>query len=56
VTQARLAAGNETVVETFYKLQATKRVFVQPDIQWFNRPSGNGRNVLLGGLRVGIAF
>ena len=45
VTQARLPTGkNETVTEAFYKIQATKKVFVQPDLQWVNRPSGDGRN------------
>lgn len=57
VTQARLATGkNETVTEIFYKVQATKRVFVQPDVQWVNRPAGDGRNALLGGVRVGVSF
>lgn len=57
VTQARLATGkNETVMEVYYKIQATKRVYVQPDVQWVNRPAGDGRNVLLGGVRLGVRF
>ncbi len=56
VTQARLVAGNESVLELFYKVQMTKKVFLQPDMQWVNRPSGDGRNALLGGVRVGMSF
>ena len=56
VTQARLAVGRETVVEAYYKIQLTKRVFVQPDAQWVNRPAGDGHDALLGGLRLGVSF
>ena len=56
VTQARLETGSETVLEVFYRFQATKKVFVQPDLQWVTKPYGNGPSALLGGLRLGIAF
>ncbi|HEX7841855.1 MAG TPA: carbohydrate porin [Kofleriaceae bacterium] len=43
--------GNEWFVEAFYKLRLTSFVSLQPDLQWFHHPGGDGRNALVGGLR-----
>jgi carbohydrate-selective porin OprB len=56
VTQTRLQTGSETALEMFYRVQATKEVFIQPDMQWVTKPFGNGSNALLAGLRLGISF
>ena len=58
VTRASLVAVDrgETVTELFYKLQATKKMFIQPDLQWVSKPAGIGSNALLGGVRIGYEF
>ncbi|MEM1210340.1 MAG: carbohydrate porin, partial [Planctomycetota bacterium] len=50
--------GDETVIDAYYRLQATPAVFVQPELQYIINPSGDPRtdNALIGGVRVGIAF
>ena len=41
-----------------YRVQFTKFFWVQPDIQWVNRPYGTGRipNALVIGAETGITF
>jgi carbohydrate-selective porin OprB len=57
LTQARLSGGGaETVLETFYKIQITKRMCLQPDLQWVHHVAGEQRNALLGGFRFGVTF
>jgi porin len=58
ITRATLAATDksETVTELFYKFQATKKLYIQPDLQWVNKPAGVGANALLGGFRIGYEF
>jgi porin len=46
----------ETVVELFYKLQISKRIMVQPDVQWARNPSGTGANQAVAGLRLGVSY
>ena len=57
VTQVCLSSGErETVMEVFYKWQANKRISVQPDLQWVNNPSGDGRNALLTAVRLAVTL
>lgn len=44
--------GDELFVETFYKLRLTKFFSVQPDLQAYAHPGGDGRTTLLAGLRM----
>jgi len=52
------AAGltNETVFEMFYQANVTPWLVVQPDVQYFMNPGGDGRNALAIGLRNTITF
>lgn len=43
---------SESFVEAFYKLRFTAFASVQPDVQWFHHPGGDGRDVLTAGLRL----
>ena len=57
VTQVALSSGKrETVMEVFYKWQATQRMYVQPDLQWVHNPSGDGRNALLTAVRLTVTL
>jgi carbohydrate-selective porin OprB len=58
VTSAKLSdiATAETVTELFYMLQLTKHIMLQPDLQYVLHPSGVGKSVLLGGLRLGFQY
>ena len=47
---------NETDFELFYQASVTPWLTVQPDIQYFNNPAGDGRNALAIGLRSTITF
>ncbi|MGB8340837.1 MAG: carbohydrate porin [Chthoniobacterales bacterium] len=56
-------AGNgdptyEMVLEGSYRVQFTKFFWVQPDLQWVNRPYGTGRipNAVVVGAETGITF
>lgn len=44
--------GHEWFVEAFYKLRLTSFVSLQPDLQWFRHPGGDGRSALVAGLRL----
>jgi porin len=48
----------EAVLEIGHRIQATKFLFVQPDLQWVVRPSGTGRypNAIAAGAEMGITF
>ncbi len=46
--------GSEWFVEAFYKLRLTNFVSLQPDLQWFRHPGGDGRNALAIGIRFKI--
>jgi porin len=50
--------GNETAIETYYKLQLTPAVSVSPDLQYIIDPSGDSGldNALVGQLRLTINF
>lgn len=57
------AAGNgnpkyEFVAEAAYRIQLTRFAWIQPDIQWVNKPSGTGRipDALVIGAETGITF
>jgi porin len=41
----------ESFVEGFYKLRLTAFISVQPDVQWFHHPGGDGGDALVGGVR-----
>jgi carbohydrate-selective porin OprB len=57
VTQITLPEGErETVCELFYKLQLSKQIMIQPDVQWANNPSGTGGNTAVAGMRVEFNF
>ena len=50
--------SQETVVEFSYQYQFSPSVFLQPDIQWINRPSGDNsvKDAWAFGLRFGLTF
>ena len=47
---------SEKVVELFYKIQLTKFLFIQPDIQYIIKPSGSEKNAFALGLRTFVLF
>ncbi len=51
-------SSHENVIEATYKYQLSPAVYVQPDIQWINRPSGDSSvdDALAIGLRIGFTF
>jgi len=44
--------ADEWFVEAFYKLRLTNFVSLQPDLQWFRHPGGDGSNTFVAGLRL----
>ena len=46
--------GDEIFVETFYKLRLTKFFSIQPDLQFYAHPGGDGPSTLLAGLRFKV--
>lgn len=46
--------GSEWFVEAFYKLRLSDFLSLQPDVQWFRHPGGDGRDALIGGVRIKI--
>jgi porin len=44
--------GDERFVEAFYKLRLTSFVSLQPDLQWFRHPGGDGEDGLVVGIRL----
>jgi porin len=48
----RPGTGDERFVEAFYKLRLTSFISLQPDVQWYRHPGGDGADSLLAGLRV----
>ena len=48
------AAGplDEWFVEAFYKLRLTSFISLQPDLQWFRHPGGDGADALVAGVRL----
>ncbi len=53
ITQAKLSlSGRETATEVFYRWQASKKLAVQPDLQWIRRPYGSGRSAVVAGVRA----
>jgi porin len=47
---------HETVLEGFYQVILTPWLTIQPDIQYFINPRGNGRDALAIGIRNTVAF
>jgi porin len=45
---------DEWFVEAFYKLRLTSFFSLQPDLQWFRHPGGDGASALVAGLRVRV--
>jgi porin len=48
----RPGRSTESFVEAFYKLRLTAFASVQPDVQWFHHPGGDGANALVAGVRL----
>jgi porin len=50
--------SHEAVIEATYRIQLTPAIYLQPDIQWINRPSGDNTtsDALVFGLRAGFNF
>jgi len=50
--------SHEAVIEATYRIQLTPAIYLQPDIQWINRPSGDTTtsDALVVGLRAGFTF
>ena len=44
--------ADEWFVEAFYKLRLTNFVSLQPDLQWFHHPGGDGSDAFVAGLRL----
>lgn len=47
---------SEKVIELFYKIKLTEFLYLQPDVQYIIKPSGNERNGFAIGLRSCIVF
>lgn len=45
-------AGSEFFVELFYKWRLTHFISLQPDLQYYRTPGGDGRDALLVGMRL----
>jgi porin len=43
---------SESFVEGFYKLRFTSFASLQPDVQWFHHPGGDGRDAVAAGFRL----
>ena len=50
--------SHETLVELTYQYQLTHAIYIQPNIQWIGRPSGDNSidDALVIGLRAGFTF
>jgi porin len=48
--------SNETVIETFYKIQATPWLSIKPDLQYIMNPAGRSRDCLAATIRLMIKF
>ncbi|TMQ11814.1 MAG: carbohydrate porin [Deltaproteobacteria bacterium] len=46
--------ADEWFVEAFYKLRLTSFVSLQPDLQWFHHPGGDGSDVFVAGVRFKV--
>ena len=46
----------ETAFEAFYKLQLTEMLSIKPDLQYVVNPGGDGRDALVAGVRMELAF
>jgi porin len=48
----------EFVTEAGYRIELTKFAWIQPDLQWVNKPNGTGRipDALVIGAEIGITF
>jgi len=46
----------ESAIELYYKIQATKFMYLQPDFQYIVKPGGNHRDAVTGGIRFQVAF
>jgi len=44
--------GSEWFVEAFYKLRLTNFFSLQPDLQWFRHPGGDGADAFVAGVRL----
>ena len=44
--------GSEGFLEAFYKLRLTSFASLQPDVQWFRHPGGDGADAVVGGIRL----
>jgi porin len=47
-------SGSEGFIETFYRFQLTPFLIVQPDLQYYRHPGGDGPDALLAGVRLRI--
>jgi len=45
---------DEYFAEAFYKLRLTSFFSLQPDLQWFHHPGGDGADAVVAGLRVKV--
>jgi hypothetical protein len=52
------ASGAERIVELYYRLHVNKYLDVTPDLQWIQRPGGDGSapGVFVGGFRARVGF
>jgi carbohydrate-selective porin OprB len=44
--------GSEVFVEVFYKWRLTHFISLQPDVQYYRHPGGDGPDALLAGVRL----
>jgi porin len=44
--------GSEWFLEAFYKLRLTSFLSLQPDLQWFRHPGGDGADAFVAGMRL----
>ncbi len=52
------ASGSERIAELHYRLRIDHRFDLTPDVQWIQRPGGDGSapDVLVGGVRATVGF
>jgi len=52
------ASGTERIAELYYRFHVNKHFDVTPDLQWIQRPGGDGSapDIFVGGVRARVGF
>lgn len=54
--QAGFGESNETVMEVYYNIMITPWLSLTPDLQYVANPGGEGRDAVIGGVRLQVSF